>query len=364
MSLTVNLPLNSVSFGQISSSFLREVFKINSTKELILFPIGNNIDFSSQSSVDDNFLNWIKSGALNSLSKHNRNNQIFKLWHLNGSLESLSKEQILLSFYELDSPTEQEVNIVKNNKKVLFTSKYTIDLFKDRGCTNVEYIPLFFDKFNFSVKDKKYFSDDRVVFNLVGKLEKRKHHEKIIKSWVKRFGNNPKYSLQCSIFNPFIDPKQQSSIISSWLENKNYFNVSFLAFMQKNSAYNDYLNSGDIVIGMSGGEGWGLPEFHSVALGKHSVILNEHSYKEWANEENSVLIKSSGKINAVDGVFFHPNQPFNQGNIFDFNENDFISGCEEAIKRVESNRVNEAGLKLQDSFNICSFTSKILESVK
>jgi len=364
MSLAVNAPLNSVSFGQISCSFLRNIYESDPSTKLTLFPIGNNIDLSSQNLSDEKFLDWIKAGASNSLSTYSRKNKIFKLWHLNGSLESYSKEQILLSFYELDSPTKEELNIVKNNSKVFFTSNYTVSLFKDLGCSNVEFLPLFFDKFNFSIKEKKYFSDNRIVFNLVGKLEKRKHHEKILKSWVKRFGNNPKYSLQCSIYNPFLDPKQQSAVISNWLDNKSYFNISFLSFMQKNSAYNDYLNSGDIVIGMSGGEGWGLPEFHSVALGKHAVILNQHSYRDWANKDNSVLVDANGKINAFDGVFFHPNQPFNQGNIFDFSEDAFLAGCEEAINRVESNRINSAGIALQEKFKISNFTSKVLEVLK
>ena len=64
--------------------------------------------------------------------------------------------------------------------------------------------------------------------------------------------------------------------------------------MDKNIVYNDFLNSGDIILGMSGGEGWGLPEFHSVGMGKHAVVLNAHSYKDWADEINSVLIKESG----------------------------------------------------------------------
>ena len=47
---------------------------------------------------------------------------------------------------------------------------------------------------------------------------------------------------------------------------KEYFNINFLGMMQKNSLYNDFLNSGNIVLGMSGAEGWGLPEFQSVVL--------------------------------------------------------------------------------------------------
>ena len=113
------------------------------------------------------------------------------------------------------------------------------------------------------------------------------------------------------------------------------------------------------MIGMSGAEGWGLPEFQSVALGKHSVILNATAYKEWANEKNSVLLEPSGKIDAEDGMFFKKGGHFNQGQIFDFNEDEFIDGCEKAIKRYEESPVNEEGLKLQDEFTY----SKTVDSI-
>jgi hypothetical protein len=55
--------------------------------------------------------------------------------------------------------------------------------------------------------------------------------------------------------------------------------------MNENSIYNEFLNSADIILGMSGGEGFGLPEFQSIALGKHAVLLNAHAYKTWAPSE-------------------------------------------------------------------------------
>ncbi len=73
-----------------------------------------------------------------------------------------------------------------------------------------------------------------------------------------------------------------------------------------------------------------------------------HSYQEFANNENSVLVNPSGKISAVDNIFFHSGSPFNNGDIFDWNEDDFIIGCEKAIERYKKNPVNEEGLKLQE----------------
>ena len=133
--------------------------------------------------------------------------------------------------------------------------------------------------------------------------------------------------------------------------------------MKTNAEYNDFLNSANIVIGMSGGEGWGLPEFQSVALGKHAVMLNAHAYKDWANRVNSVMIDPLSKIEVYDDLFFKKGQPFNQGKIFDFNEDDFIEGCEEAIKRVKSNPVNEEGKKLQTKFSYENTVDELLKLI-
>jgi len=356
----LNVPINQVSFGQVSIGLLRELYSRNNS--IGIFPIGQQVDFSSNE-PEKEFVDWISNSIKNTLSSYSRKDKGFKLWHLNGGHESVVDNPNLFSFYELDEPTKDEINIVKNNNKVFFSSNYTIDIFKNNGCDNVYYIPLAFDSYSFKEIKKNYFNDGRITFNLCGKLEKRKHHEKVIKSWIKKYGNNPKYSLQCAIYNPFLDEKINSQIIGSFLEGKKYYNVNFLGFMQTNSMYNDFLNSGDIVIGMSGGEGWGLPEFHSVALGKHSVILNAHAYKDWANKENSILIEPSKKISSEDGIFFRKGINFNQGNIFDFEEDDFINGCEEAIKRVEKDKLNKEGLKLQEEFTFSKTLDSILKHI-
>lgn len=133
--------------------------------------------------------------------------------------------------------------------------------------------------------------------------------------------------------------------------------------MDTNILYNDYLNSNDIIIGMSSAEGWGLPEFQSVCLQKHAVMLNAHSYKDWANKENSVLVNPSQKIPCYDGVFFNEGQEFNQGSYFDWNEEEFISACEQAEKRFISNPDNEEGKKLVEKFTWQKTVKIILDNM-
>ena len=353
----LHLPLNGVSFGQVSTALLREFHQRG--VQPFLFTVGQS-DLSSQETTTD-FNKWIEAGIKKSFEEYDRDIPIFKLWHLNhDSLTSYAKEQTLFTFYELDHPTSIEVNIAKNQKNIIVSSNYSKEVLESYGVDNCRYIPLGFDKDNFHVKKEDYLKG-KIVFNLTGKLEKRKHHKKVIQTWLKKYGNNKDYVLQCAIANPFIKEEDFKSHVSQIMEGKSYFNINFLGMMQKNVLYNDFLNSGNIILGMSGAEGWGLPEFQSVALGKHSVILNASAYKDWATEENSVLVESNGKEDAADGVFFKKGSPYNQGQIFTFDEDAFIEGCEKAIERYKASPENTSGLELQEEFTYKKTVDAITE---
>lgn len=359
--INLEIPINSLSFGNCSVNLLRQLF--NKGIDTSIFLIGERVDFSAfEKSISMEFLDWFKNSVESSQQIHSRDIPTLKLWHINGSLSSLSRDPYLFTFYELDSPTKTELNIIKNQKKVLVSSNYTKTVFEQFGCSNIEYCPLAFDSSSFFKKERSN-KDDKIIFGLAGKLEKRKQHHKVLAAWAKKYGNNPKYMLNCSIRNPFLTPEQESSAILNILGSNRFFNINFLDFMPSNSIYNDYLNSNDIIIGMSAGEGWGLPEFQSVCLGKHSVVLNAHAYKDWANSENSVLVNPSGKTACYDGVFFKEGTEFNQGSYFDWNEDEFISACEEAEKRFESNKINANGEKLIQQFTWEKTVDKILNVI-
>lgn len=368
MNFALNLPINNLSFGQVSTLILREIFnkKLNPS----IFPIGN-IDLGSQAGLTQDFVQWIQSCVSKGLKEHNRNTPTLKLWHLNGSLESFSNKQVLLTFYECDSPTPEELNIIKNNYKVLFTNKYSTDIFKDFGCENVETIKLGFDKFNFKILNKKYFDDGRISFLLPGKFElTRKHTARVISSWIKEFGNNKKYFLNCAVWNHFIHPEQQKNIFNQVVNqasNGNRIgNIQFLGFQPTNELYNDVINSNDICLSM-GTEGWGLPSFTSLCLGKELVALNCAGHKEYCNNLNTVLVQPNSKIPCYDNTFFHQGQPFNQGNFFSYDDKDFISACYKAIERVESNRklnkLNEEGIVLQEKMSSEKMVDDILSKL-
>lgn len=362
MNYSLELPINNLSFGQTSLIFLREIFKLGHNPPV--FPIGGQVDISSQTNLPDGFTNWLQNNIATAQKRHNRSWPVFKLWHLNGSLQSFSNEQNLLSFYELDSPTSEEVNIVKNNKRVLFSNDYSVNTFKDLGCDNVFKLVLPFDKYNFSILDKKFYIDNRISFGLFGKLElTRKHTARVIQAWIKKYGNNPKYFLNAAVFNPFIPQDQFNGLLNQICEGKRYFNVQFLNYIPLNAGVNDYLNSLDIMISM-GTEGFGYPLFNALALGKYGVALNCAGHKEYCTDENCVLVQPNSKIPAYDNMFFVQGQPFNQGSVYSYDDEAFINACEIAANKAENNRINSAGIKLQEQFKSEDFSYRILETLK
>ena len=104
MEFAVNVPINPSSFGQVSTAILRELHKEGA--EPSLFPIGGSASLDSQDK-SDKFEAWIKNCVEKAFS-HDRENPCLKVWHLSGSLQSFSKEQMLFTFHETNKPTTQE----------------------------------------------------------------------------------------------------------------------------------------------------------------------------------------------------------------------------------------------------------------
>lgn len=355
--LIFKCPINSVSFGNVSLNLLREMYK----RDMIVahFPIGN-LD-ASVYSLDNDFKQWLQSSVDNRFKLLSKDIPTLQLWHINGSENRITKDHHLITFYELDNPTETEKNIVDIQDSVMFSSKHSANAFRSVGCKNVSNIHVGFDT-EFHVTGKTYL-ENKIHFGLMGKWEKRKHTGKIIKLWAEKYGNNYNYQLSCCINNPFMKPEQLNQIIHQTLDGKQYGNINFLPFLKTNLEVNEFLNAIDIdLTGLSGAEGWNLPSFNATALGKWSLVLNCTSHKDWANKENCILVEPSGKTPAYDGAFFTEGTPFNQGNINLFNDEEVVSKMEEAESKCKTK--NESGLALQEKFSYSKMLDKVIENIE
>ena len=356
--LNFEAPINNLSFGNVSINFLR-VLK-DSDIDLSLFPIGDQGDFSAFNSIGSEFKQWTSSIAAQRLAKLDKDTPTLKLWHLNGSEKTLGVNQYLYTFYELDSPTKEEVNIVKMQKHVFFSSEEAADVFKKKGCNNVSAIPLGLDP-DFK-QLKREFDKDVIHFGLIGKFERRKNTQSLIQLWLNKYGNNPKYQLSCLVHNSFLNQEQMQQAINSCTMNKHWNNINFLPFLKTNEEVNMLINNIDIDLsGLSNGEGWNLPAFNATALGKWSIVSNCSSHKDWATKENAILVDPIGKQPCYDNVFLKEGSPFNQGNYYKLDGKSILSAMKEAEEKA--GQINTEGTKLCDKFTYKKTIDSILDCI-
>jgi len=361
MKLILNAPINSLSFGNVSLNLLRAMY--DAKDEVCHFPISNNADLKAFDKLDENFFRWMQSNIQSRFDTIRPDMPTLKLWHINGSETRYTSRQYLYTFYELNRPTKYEINLLNLQDHIFVSSSYTKQILQFSGIDEdkITFAPLGFDP-DFGVTNKKYGTDGYIHFGLMGKWEKRKHTANIISLWAKKYGNNPKYRLTCCVTNPFLNADQLNKMIGNTLEGRRYYNIDFLPPLPLNSQVNDLINSIDVdLTGLSGAEGWNLPAFNATALGKWSVVLNATAHKDWANKNNSILVSPNGMTSSVDNVFFKAGEPFNQGDIFTWDENEVASAMEFAETKAKTKNVE--GLKLQEEFTYKKTLSKIKEKI-
>ena len=358
MKLLVNAPINALSFGNVSVNILRELFKKNI--DLIFFPIGDKAEMDAYDKIEPDFVKYLQAATNNRYSKISKDVPSLKLWHIFGSETRYSKNQSLFTFHEVSEVTNIEKNLLSLQDRIFVSSNYTKNIFNLNGLDNVTHVPLGFDN-DFQITNKTYLQD-KIHFGILGKFENRKNTARIIKSWLKLFGNKPEYQLSCAITNPFLDKARFQNELLKVLEGKQYNNLNFVPYMQTNSEVNDYLNSIDIDLGgLSGAEGWNLPSFNATALGKWSVVINATAHKDWATKDNSILIEPSSLKDCYDDVFFKKGQSFNQGQFFDISDQEMDNAILKSLSYAKT--PNPEGLKLQKQFTYEKTVETILRAI-
>ena len=355
MNLNVSCPINSVSFGHVSYNILRELYNRGISPNIM--PI-SGVDLSSFDRCPEDFKLWLQSCINKSLKNYKREYPGFKLWHIQNSEAQYSNNQSLLTFSETDEISEYQQNILANQKSVIVTSSYTKGILENYGLSNVHFTPLGFDSENFRRIEKRPYDNDTIAIGIFGKFEaKRKHTDQAIKAFLRLYGNNKAYRLHLHTFNPFLgqNPEQiaenNKNLVLQCYEGKQYWNVNVVnGHLNTLTEYNKMLNSVDLVFDCGGNEGFGLPQFHATAMGKHLVTAYSNAVCDWADEENAVLIQPTAKEECYDSMFFHKGSPWTQGNFFTFEFDNLVAGLERGVERYKSNPINTAGLELQKKF--------------
>jgi|TARA_B110000908_G_C10218475_1_gene434036 hypothetical protein len=365
---SLQVPINGTSLGQVSTNLLYELF--SRKLEPNIFPIAG-VDLSSyEDIVPEQFVAWLQLCTQKSLKDFKRTEPSLRIWHINGSQDSISKNPFLYFFHELDQLTATEKNILNSYDKVASPCSFTEEVCKEYGVDNHKTINLGYNSLAFKETEVKKYENNEIVIALAGKFEKRKHTASIINLLKNKFGNDKRFKIHLHIFNPFFhqDPNKSMEInkmkVVEACDGDVPHNMIFMPYFRKLTELNQAYNIADIVVDGSGGESWSLPSFHMAGLGKQCVVNFNSGIKEWATDSNSIKVAPNGKISAIDNLFFQQGSPFNCGNIYDLDIENMSTSLDSAVKNVLDGKINEGGKKLPSQFTDAKFCDEILELIK
>src|SRR5210317_2163786 len=106
--LNFDAPINNLSLGNVSYNFLRELFRANI--DVNLFAVNDRAQMSAFDKKSDDLVEFIKKSGNQRYNNFKKEIPTLRVWHINGSERSVGQNQYLYTFYELDSPTQAEIN--------------------------------------------------------------------------------------------------------------------------------------------------------------------------------------------------------------------------------------------------------------
>ena len=245
-----------------------------------------------------------------------------------------SKLKISYSMFESDSVPELWVKILNEYYDIVVVPDiFLVSVYKNAGVK----IPIFViplgilieDLLNVPLKNKV---NDVFTFGMSAGFWKRKNHIKLLKSFNKEFGNDPKFKLKLhGRFGPYKNEVEKA------VKEFNLNNVEFNCNSFSVKDYNKFMEEIDCYVFPSMGEGFSVTPRETMALGKPCIVTNNTSHQTICNSGYVIPLISNKKTPAVYEVFGNKTI----GNFYDCNVDD--------LSKLMKNVVNNYDKYLQQA---------------
>jgi len=297
--LNINCPIGGTGYGITSLNILKELFKIN--ENIALFPVGNNMTFNSD---DEKLL----------LQQCLQNNQHFeytapclKIWHQNDLASSIGKgKYYAFPFFELDTFSELEKHHLNYPDHLFVASEWGKNILIHNGIyKSITVAPLGVDTSIFKQSSKIKLENQPYIFFHIGKWEKRKSQDFLIKAFETTFDINDNVELWLMPYNPFLNKEEEQNWLK--LADNSKLSSKIKVFNRVETQYDlaSFINHGDCGVFLSRAEGWNNEIIECMAMNKPIITTFYSAHTEYCNENNSYLVYIEEKEPAYDNKWFN-----------------------------------------------------------
>ena len=320
-------PINTLGFGTHGKNMIKA---INKTQKVCLTPIGQ-----PDTNVMTGQYGKVLTDSMNNRLNYSYDDPSIFIFHESHCNQFSGNKKYAFSIFETDKISPINLRMLKHSNLtgILATTSYHKDVLVNHGIDSdmikIVHEGIDPDIFNTSNQDK-LIETNNFTFLTVGKSEKRKNTEKIVKSFINICAYKD-VSLICHTFNPFIPTQPGQISLQQFIP----FDIAPFGFKVvdqqdthvklSNGVASIYLtlgnikdedmyklyNSANIGIQVSSGEAWDLPLQEMMACGVPSIVSLCSGHSEYADAFDlfpELVIEPSGIEVANDGMWFNGTQ--------------------------------------------------------
>lgn len=296
MKLNLHCPINTLSYGYVSSYFTKEL--IRKGYDLRHIRIGDP-------TPDENLIPYIKDFL--SRWEFFYDAPTLKIWHQHDLHMTVGRgPKIGFPIFELEEFNQLEKHSLGCPEFLFVCSEWARNVICENDHSrwkSTHVVPLGFDENIF--KPIHLPPQDTTVFGNFGKFEVRKGHDVLVKAFNKAFEKTDDVQLIMMPHNFFLNRDETMSWLKLYKESKLGDKIQFVDRVKTQDMAYNIMSKIHCGVFPARAEGWNLEALELLASGRHLIITNCTGHTEFCNKDNSRLIEmESGYETAFDGKFF------------------------------------------------------------
>ncbi len=369
MEISLNCPINKLSYGYVGVNILKELTELG--HKVNLFPIHNQVE------ADKKYHRYIHQGLFNAQLMADFYAPCVRIFHQFSMLERIGKGKLIgFPIFELDSFSVVEKHHLDGLDEILVCSEWAKSIIvkelqplEDKKevvreiSSHTHVVPLGVDRSIFYEQNPKYYNTNTVFFTC-GKWELRKSHDIIIECFNRAFDEESSVELWMMCANPFLSESQIKEWENLALNSKLGRKISIIPRVETQEQLAEIMVDCDVFLGLSHAEGWNLELLEALSMGKNVICTDYSAHTEFCNKNNANLIQIDALEDAYDGIWFT-----GQGKWGEIGENQKVSIVENMrrLHRIKQDLgqipQNKNGIETAERFSWTNTAQKLVEAI-
>lgn len=299
--ININCPIGKTGYGITSLNIIKQLHLLGA--DISLFPIGTNMELNGEEEKP------IIQKMLSGVDTFDEDAPCLKIWHQHDLASRIgSGDYFSYPFFELDTLNSRERHHINTCDHIFASCLWAKNVLLNNNISiPITIAPLGVDTNIFKIPNKIKLDTGSYVFGHVGKWEKRKSQDFLLKAFELAFEPNDKVELWLLPHNMFLNKDEENKWLDLVRNNRLKDKIKIYNRLPTQYQLADFIYNIDCGVFLSRAEGWNNEILEFMAMNKPIIATNYSAHTEYCTENNSYLVHVEDQEIAEDGKWFFGN---------------------------------------------------------